>query len=81
MGGVTYEKFDDEGLHIVVEGRQEILPVKNVVICAGQESLKALADALEKEGIGCHLIGGAFKAGELDAKQAIEQGARLAGNI
>ncbi len=81
MGGVTYEKFDDEGLHIVVEGRQEILPVKNVVICAGQEPLKALADALEKEGIGCHLIGGAFKAGELDAKQAIEQGARLAGNI
>ena len=81
MGGVTYEKFDDEGLHILVDGRQELLSVKSVVICAGQEPLTALADDLEKAGVRYHLIGGAFKAGELDAKRAIEQGARLAGDI
>ena len=81
MGGVTYEKFDDEGLHILVDGRQELLPVKSVVICAGQEPLTTLADDLEKEDVKYHLIGGAFKAGELDAKRAIEQGARLAGDI
>ncbi len=81
INGVTYEKFDDQGLHITKDGKPDILDVQNVVICAGQESRTVLADELKQKHIACHVIGGAYKAGELDAKQAIEQGARLAAEL
>ena len=55
-----------------------MLPVDNVVICAGQEPDRRLADALAGTGIAVHLIGGADVAAELDAKRAIDQGTRLA---
>ena len=81
MGGVNYERIDDAGLHISFgEAREnpEVIAVDNVVICAGQLSDRSLADALEAEGIACHVIGGADVAAELDAKRAINQGVRLA---
>lgn len=56
----------------------EVIAVDNVVICAGQLSDRSLVDALEDEGITCHVIGGADVAAELDAKRAINQGVRLA---
>ncbi|WP_370229268.1 FAD-dependent oxidoreductase [Cognatishimia sp.] len=81
VGGVNYERIDDDGLHISFgEAREnpEVIAVDNVVICAGQLSERSLADALSDEGITCHVIGGADVASELDAKRAINQGARLA---
>ncbi|SMC65965.1 2,4-dienoyl-CoA reductase [Desulfocicer vacuolatum DSM 3385] len=81
MAGVVYEKFDDRGLHIVHDGNKKVLAVDHVVICAGQESRVELAHALEEMSISCHIIGGAHKAGELDAKAAISQGAFLAAEI
>lgn len=78
LGGVAYERFDDEGLHIIVDGQRQVLPVDNVVVCAGQEPNRALADALTAAGIKTHVIGGADVAAELDAKRAIDQGTRLA---
>jgi 2,4-dienoyl-CoA reductase (NADPH2) len=81
LGGVNYEKIDDDGLHISFgEARENprVLDVDNVVICAGQISDRSLADALEAEGVTCHVIGGAEVAVELDAKRAINQGTRLA---
>ncbi|BFI96182.1 MAG: FAD-dependent oxidoreductase [Rhodanobacter sp.] len=78
LGAVTYERFDDAGLHITVDGQAQVLPVDNVVICAGQEPDRRLADELAGIGIPAHLIGGADVAAELDAKRAIEQGTRLA---
>ena len=81
IGGVNYERIDDAGLHISFgEAREnpEVIAVDNVVICAGQLSDRSLADALEAEGIACHVIGGADVAAELDAKRAINQGVRLA---
>jgi len=78
LGGVTYERFDDEGLHITVNGQAQVLPVDNVVVCAGQEPNRTLADALIQAGIKTHIIGGADVAAELDAKRAIDQGTRLA---
>ncbi|TCW32781.1 NADPH-dependent 2,4-dienoyl-CoA reductase [Gulbenkiania mobilis] len=78
LGGVQYERIDDAGLHIIFKGEQQVLPVDNVVICAGQEPLRALQAPLEVRGIPVHLIGGADVAAELDAKRAIDQGARLA---
>ncbi|MDG2539920.1 NADPH-dependent 2,4-dienoyl-CoA reductase [Dyella jiangningensis] len=78
LGGVIYERFDDEGLHITVNGQAQVLPVDNVVVCAGQEPNRTLADALIQAGIKTHIIGGADVAAELDAKRAIDQGTRLA---
>ncbi|MBD8900404.1 NADPH-dependent 2,4-dienoyl-CoA reductase [Rhodanobacter sp. DHG33] len=81
LGKVGYERFDGEGLHITVDGQPQVLPVDNVVICAGQEPNRELADALAALGIATHLIGGADVAAELDAKRAIDQGTRLASQL
>jgi 2,4-dienoyl-CoA reductase (NADPH2) len=78
IGGVTYDRFDDEGLHVTIDGEPQTLPVDNVVICAGQEPNRRLADALASVGQRVHIIGGADVAAELDAKRAIAQGTRLA---
>ena len=78
LDGVQYEKIDDKGLHINIDGFYRLLEVDNVVICAGQESLNALLEPLKQAGISTHIIGGAFEALELDAKTAIEQGSKLA---
>ena len=81
INNVTYNRIDNEGLYITIKGNDEVLNVDNVIICAGQESNRELFAKLEKENLTVHLIGGAERALELDAKRAIEQGARLAASI
>ncbi|GGY09684.1 NADPH-dependent 2,4-dienoyl-CoA reductase [Paludibacterium paludis] len=81
LGGVSYDRIDDAGLHITIKGESRVLPVDNVVICAGQEPRRDLVADLEGQGRTVHLIGGADVAAELDAKRAIDQGARLAAAI
>jgi 2,4-dienoyl-CoA reductase (NADPH2) len=81
INAVTYSKIDDKGLHIRLKGQPQILEVDNIVICAGQESKRDLKKGLERAGSKVHLIGGAELAVELDAKRAIDQGARLAAAI
>jgi len=76
--GVSYDKFDDAGLHIRVGETSEVLAVDNVVLCAGQESNRTLVDEMKATGLPVHLIGGVDVAAELDAKRAIRQGAELA---
>ncbi|MGI2056804.1 FAD-dependent oxidoreductase [Shewanella baltica] len=76
--GVSYDKFDDAGLHIRVGETAEVLAVDNVVLCAGQESNRTLVDEMKATGLPVHLIGGVDVAAELDAKRAIRQGAELA---
>jgi len=78
MPGCSYDKIDDQGLHVTVNGNTEVLDVDNVIICAGQDPLRELVDGLNKPH---HLIGGADVAAELDAKRAIDQGTRLAAEI
>ena len=79
--GVTYDKIDDAGLHVTIKGEPQVLAVDNVVICAGQDPLRELQQPLLDAGKPVHLIGGADVAAELDAKRAIDQGARLAASI
>ncbi|MDB5420757.1 MAG: fadH, partial [Brevundimonas sp.] len=79
--GVAYRRIDDEGLHVTIDGAEKTIPVDHVVICAGQEPLRDLQDALVARGCSVHLIGGADVAAELDAKRAIDQGVRLAAAI
>ena len=78
LSGVSYDKIDDAGLHITVKGETQLLPVDNVIICAGQDPLRELQAPLQAAGKPVHLIGGADVAAELDAKRAIDQGSRLA---
>ncbi len=84
VGGVNYERIGDEGL-MVSYGEKRVdptwIPCDTVVLCAGQEPLRELADALAGSGQKVHVIGGAFEAGELDAKKAIDQAARLAASL
>ncbi|QIO08758.1 NADPH-dependent 2,4-dienoyl-CoA reductase [Acinetobacter lanii] len=79
--GVSYQKMDDQGLHILVNEQPKVLDVDNVIICAGQEPFTAMYEQLQAQGKSVHLIGGAKEAGELDAKRAIRQGAELAAVI
>ncbi len=79
--GVTYERINDEGLHIRVGDEARVLDVDHVVICTGQESLRELYRAKDGGNLRYHLIGGADLAAELDAKRAIRQGAELAARL
>ncbi len=82
LGGVSYDKIDDQGLHIEINGEKRLLEVDNIVICAGQESLKELyPEQGQSKGVNFHLIGGADLAAELDAKRAIRQGAEIAARL
>ncbi|WP_170336383.1 NADPH-dependent 2,4-dienoyl-CoA reductase [Ruegeria arenilitoris] len=81
VGGVNYERIDDEGLHVSFgEERSDptVIAADTIVLCAGQVSDRSLADDLIERGITPHVIGGADVAAELDAKRAINQGTRLA---
>ncbi len=79
--GVRYRRIDDAGLHIEIGGEGQVLPVDNVVICAGQECRRELLGPLQDAGKTVHVIGGAEQAAELDAKRAIKQGSELAAAI
>ena len=94
LTGVTYERVDDEGLHLTVAGEavegeeagrtSMVLDVDTVVLCAGQESVRDLVDELEAlgdDGPSVHVIGGADVAAELDAERAIRQGTELASRL
>ncbi|OBF29879.1 NADPH-dependent 2,4-dienoyl-CoA reductase [Mycobacterium sp. ACS4331] len=84
LSGVNYERIDDAGLHISFgsdRSRPQVLAVDTVVVCAGQESVRDLEDALRSRGVQPHVIGGAALAAELDAKRAIRQGTELAARL
>ena len=75
VSGATYDRIDDDGLHLTVDGTARVVEADTIVVCAGQDSVRDLYDGLDRE---AHLIGGADVAAELDAKRAIDQGSRLA---
>ena len=83
VSGVTYDRVDDDGLHVTVDGVPATYEVDTVVVCAGQESVRGLYDDLVSTGNadGRWLIGGADVAAELDAQRAIEQGTRVAASF
>ena len=77
LGSVEYLGVEDGGLRIRHQGVERLLEVDHIVLCAGQEPLNELAAGRER----AHLIGGAKRAGELDAKRAIREGAELAASL
>jgi 2,4-dienoyl-CoA reductase (NADPH2) len=78
LSGCSYERIDDAGLHLRVNGQAQLLEVDTVVICAGQDSDNSLAADLRGLGAEPVVIGGAERAAELDALRAIDQGTRVA---
>jgi 2,4-dienoyl-CoA reductase (NADPH2) len=81
LANVQYNKVDDEGLHIQIGEESQVIPVDNVVICAGQEPLRDMYEDLKAAGKSVHLIGGANVAAQLDAKKAIKEASYLAAEI
>ncbi|MFT5069632.1 MAG: 2,4-dienoyl-CoA reductase (NADPH2), partial [Candidatus Paceibacteria bacterium] len=75
IAGCEYQAIDDQGLHLTIAGERQILDVDHIIVCAGQDPDQRLCDGLERA---YHLIGGADKANQLDAKRAIRQGTLLA---
>lgn len=81
INGVQYLKIDDDGLHIAIDGKPQLLPVDTVIVCAGQLPLRTLYDELQDSGLQLSLVGGACEAAELDAKRAISQASYLAAAV
>jgi len=79
--GASYDKIDDQGLHITIADQQQIIDVDTIILCAGQEPLRELQTDIEDLGIKVTLIGGADVASELDAKRAIKQGSEVAAEL
>ena len=78
IGGLEYRRISEAGLVVMRDGQEEVLEADTIVLCTGQEPLRELVDGLTASGKSVHVIGGADVAAELDAKRAIDQGARLA---
>lgn len=78
LGGLEYRRITSEGMVVAKDGQEEVLTADTIILCTGQEPLRDLVDALAAQGTEAHVIGGADVAAELDAKRAIDQGARLA---
>ena len=81
INGVEYNKIDDKGLHYTKKDKTTVLNVDHVVICAGQVSNTDLLEDIRKVNPNVQLVGGAFKAAELDAKEAINQAVRMAATV
>ncbi len=83
QGGIHYERIDDAGLWLRdgKDAGSKCLGVDSIILCAGQISVRELAEPLQAVGKKVHLIGGADLAAELDAQRAIRQGAELAAKI
>jgi 2,4-dienoyl-CoA reductase (NADPH2) len=81
INDASYDRIDDEGLHLSARGQSKVLDADTIVICAGQVSHSELQSALDEAGAKTHLIGGAFESREIDAKRAIRQAAELASKV
>ncbi len=78
LSEVSYEHLSEQGLHIKVKEQERILEVDHIVVCAGQTSQRSLETCLQKLNQEYSVIGGALKAGEIDAKRAIAEGQKVA---
>jgi 2,4-dienoyl-CoA reductase (NADPH2) len=81
LAGVDYRAVTNDGLAVVHDGRETVIAADTVVLCAGQESERSLAERLVAAGRDVHVIGGADLALELDAKRAIDAGMRLGARL
>jgi 2,4-dienoyl-CoA reductase (NADPH2) len=74
LTGVEYERIEPDAVVVRLEGAERRIAADTVVIAAGQESERALADALVARGQAHVVIGGAASAERLDAGRAFREG-------
>lgn len=79
--GVQYRRIDDNGLHLVDNGKARLLAADTVITCTGQQSNRSLFSSLHQAGCDVRCIGGAKKAAEIDAVRAIREGVELAASL
>jgi 2,4-dienoyl-CoA reductase (NADPH2) len=76
--GATYERIDDQGLHVTIGGEPQLIEVDTVIVCVGQEAENGLCVEIKEKGIPVTLIGGAENSAGLDAQRAFKQGTETA---
>jgi len=77
--GVTYLGLGPEGLrYLDGAGQEQLLALDHAVVCAGQTAVDPLSADLRASGRPVQVIGGALRAGELDAERAIREGIEAA---
>ena len=81
LGDLDYKRITERGLVIEKDGKEKLIEVDQVIICAGQTSVNQLHASFKAAGVNAHLIGGALLASEVDAKRAIEEGMMVAYDI
>jgi 2,4-dienoyl-CoA reductase (NADPH2) len=74
LTGVEYERIERGAVVIRVDGAQRRIAADTVVIAAGQEPERSLAEALAARGQAHVVIGGAASAERLDAGRAFRDG-------
>ena len=77
LDDLQYKKITSSGIEISRGGEDIFIEADQIVICAGQTSNLAMLDEIKSFGKPVHVIGGALRAGELDAKRAFEEGTRI----
>jgi 2,4-dienoyl-CoA reductase (NADPH2) len=74
LTGVQYERIETDAVVVRVDGVERRIAADTVVIAAGQEAERSLADALAADGRAHVVIGGAAAAEHLDAGRAFRDG-------
>ncbi len=70
---IDYKEITKEGVIIIQNGEEKLIPADTVIVAAGATPNNRLAEECSGR-IRLHMIGGAKEAGELDAKRAIYEG-------
>ncbi len=79
---VSYERIEPGRVHIRdASGAAREIAAEAVIVCAGQEPDRGLADRLAALGVPHAVIGGAARAAELDAERAFRDGAQTPARI
>ncbi len=74
--GIEYKEITEEGVIIQYKDRERLILADTVILATGQEENDHLYKEMKNNGISVSVIGGANRAGELDAKKAIAEGAK-----
>lgn len=81
LNGVSYDRIDENGIHITRNNERQFIEADTIVVCAGQVSVNLLHEELVKLGKTPHLIGGGKLAKKIDAQRAIREGSELGAGI
>jgi len=81
LKGVSYDRIDENGIHITIKDQTQFIEADTIIICAGQVSVNLLHEELIALGKTPTLIGGGKLVKKIDAQRAIREGSELGANI